>query len=228
MNLAAMMKRTSSCAAVFVATAIFFNAVSARAASLGLNSPANLALSYNGSWAGSTAFVSDLPDTSLSGHIEWAVFEAANFPFAGAGYIPTPGQLVYAYQVFVDATSPPLSHFDVDIPNSANNIGTFNVLGGGTVTPSALSLGVAPTLAAFGFDGAAAIPPNSDSIGLAFSSDKVPQSWFGGVVDHGLTAKVVPLPSPSNINVPEPATVALLCLGGALLVPTAVRRLRKR
>ena len=222
MSLAAMMRRISSCAALFVATAIFVSAASVQAASLGLNSPANLALSYNGTWAGSTPFLTG----TLSGHVEWAVFEAANFPFPGAGYAPTPGELVYAYQVFVDGTAV-LSHFDVDVPNAANNIGTFNVLGGGTVTPSAMSLGPAPTIAAFDFHGPA-IPQSSDSIGLAYSSNKVPQAWFGSVIDTGQSTFVVPIPSPSNVNVPEPATIALLCLGGALLVPTAVRRLRKR
>jgi hypothetical protein len=218
MNLAAMMKRTSSCAALFVATAIFFSATSAQAGAL--NTPANLALSYNGSWAGSTAFSTG----TLSGYVDWAVFKAADFPYTGAGYTPTAGELVYAYQVFVTGTAV-LSHFDVDVPNDADNIGTFTSIG--TVAPSAMSLGLAPTLAAFDFH-APAIPQFSDSIGLAYSSNKVPQSWFGSVIDTGQSTFVVPIPSPSNVNVPEPATAALLCLGAALLVPTAVRRLRKR
>jgi len=223
MNLAAMMKRTSSCAAVFVATAIFFNATSAQAGPL--NTPANLALSYNGSWAGTSAFQSILPDNitpgDLSGYVDWAVFEAANFPYGGFGYVPTPGELVYVYQVYVTGIAP-VSHFTVDTPNFGNNIGSFTSFG--TVTPSASSIGLE---AAIDFH-APAIPMGSNSIGLAFSSNKVPQNWFGSLVDHGEDAQVVPLPSPSNINVPEPATVALLCLGGALLAPTAVRRLRKR
>ena len=213
MNLAAMMKRTSSCAALFVATAIFFSATSAQAGPLA----SDLAISYNGTWAGSTPFSTG----TLAGYVEWAVYEAASFPYTGTGYVPTPGELVYAYQVYVSGSAV-VSHFDVDLPNPGNNVGSFTSFG--TVTPSASSLG---PVAAFDFHGPA-IPLGSNSIGLAYSSNKKPQSWFGSVIDTGQSTFVVPIPAPSNLNVPEPATIALLCLGGALLVPTAVRRLRKR
>lgn len=220
MNLAAMTKRTSCAASYFaavsLATAIFFGASPAQAGPLA----SDLAISYNGLWAGSTPFVTG----TLAGHVEWAVYEAADFPYTGAGYTPTPGQLVYAYQVYVTGTAV-LSHFDVDIPNDANNIGTFTSFG--TVAPSAMSLGaLAPTLAAFDFH--AAISMGSDSIGLAYSSDKVPQNWFGSVIDTGQSAFVVPIPAPSAISIPEPAAVTLLCLGAALLAPGVVRRWRKR
>ena len=216
MNLAAMMKRTSCCcAALSLAVALFFSASFAQAGPL--NTPASLAASYNGLWAGSTPFVTG----TLAGYVDWAVYKAADFPYTGTGYTPTPGQFVYAYQVYVTGTAP-LSHFDVDLPNPGNNIGSFTSFG--VVAPSATSIG---PVAAFDFH-APAVLTGSSSIGLAYSSNKVPQDWFGSVIDTGQSTFVMPLPAPSDIPIPEPAAVTLLCLGTALLVPGVVRRWRRR
>jgi hypothetical protein len=211
MNLAAKMKRTSSCAAFSLAAALLFSAPLAQAGPLA----SDLAISYGGAWAGSTHFMTG----TLEGDVEWAVYEAANFPYTGAGYTPTPGQLVYAYQVYITGAAP-LSHLDVDLPNPGNNIGSFTSFG--VESPSGSSIG---PIAAWEFAG---VGTGSSTIGLAYSSDKTPQDWFGSVVDHGQSTFVMPLPAPSSISIPEPAAVTLICLGAALLLPGVVRRWLRR
>ena len=206
-------KRARYSAAFSLAAALCFRALPASAGPLA----SDLAISYNGAWAGSTPFATG----TLAGYVDWAVYKAADFPYTGAGYSPTPGELVYAYQVYVTGSAV-VSHFDVDLPNAGNNIGTFTTFG--VVAPSATSIG---PVASYDFH-APAIPTGSSSIGLAYSSNKVPQDWFGSVIDTGQSTFVMPIPAPSNVNVPEPAAVTLLCIGTAVLVPLALRQRRGR
>ncbi len=166
MNVAASMKRTSFCLALFLLLAS-----PAVAAPLS----ADAGISYGGVWAGSTPFAVG----SLVGYVDWAVYPPGGFPYAG--YVPTAGQLTYAYQVYVTGTAP-LSHFDVDLPNPGNNVGTFVIpVPGGGVAPSGTSIGA---VAGYDFH-APAILTGQYSVGLAFSSPNVPQDWFGSVIDTG-------------------------------------------
>jgi hypothetical protein len=155
--------------------------------------------------SGSTPF--DNGDT-LKGYVDWAVFNPGTFPYAG--YTPTSGELSYAYQVFVTGTAP-VSSFELVLTDPANNIGSFADLGG--VAPSSQVLNPL-TSAKWTFPG---IPQGSMSYGLAFSSDRIPQSLFATVVDTGQSTWVIPLPSPSANGIPEPATLGLAAVGFAVL-----------
>ena len=221
MNLPSTMKRTPSCAAsrlaashltaLSLAVALLFNASPAQAGPLA----SDLGISYLGAWAGSTPFATG----SLTGFVEWAVYGPGAFPYGAGGYTPTGGQLTYAYQVYVTGTAP-VSHFDVDLPNPGNNIGSFTSFG--VASPTASSIGA---VAAWDFAG---VGTGSNTIGLAYSSDRIPQDWFGSVIDTGQSTFVVPIPAPSSITIPEPAAVTLLCLGTVLLLPGVVRRCLRR
>lgn len=155
-------------------------------------------------WTG-TAVLDDYD--GLQAEVDYAVFAPGDFSYAG--YTPTPGEYVYAYQVF------PIGDLEVTClaiamleSNEANNIGYF-VLSGGTV-PSSSSL---DELNAAWFFGGTGLLPGQSSIGLVLSSINEPTVWFGSVADNGHTAMDF-LPSPSNL-IPEPATMGLL-LAGAL------------
>ncbi|MEX2112504.1 MAG: hypothetical protein WD845_04925 [Pirellulales bacterium] len=223
MNLAALKSRTSHrplllrVAAVLV-PAVLFAGTPALAGPL----VSDLGISYTGAWAGSTPFATG----TLSGYIDWAVYGPGGFPYAAGGYTPTPGQFTYAYQIFVTGSAP-VSHFDVDLSQKpANNIGSFTTFG--AVAPSATSLDVGNTLAAFDFL-APPVSSGSSSIGLAFSSVRNPQDWFGSLIDTGQSTFVVPIPGPADILIgPEPASCVLLGMGAALLVPRAIRRWRRQ
>jgi len=161
----------------------------------------------NVTWTASTAFDNG---SGLSGFVDWAVFGPGSFPFTG--YTPTAGELTYAYQVF--STGPDAIHtFSLDLNGGAgaNNIGSFSDLAG--QVPSSQSLGAQ---AIWNFSG---IAQSLNSSGLAFSALQVPTSFFGTVVNGGGFDFVFPLPTPSSNDIPEPASLALLTLGGMILLP---------
>lgn len=175
-------------------------------------------------WRGTTVFDSDYTPNSgsLEGYVDWAVFGPGAFPAGYVGYTPTPGELTYAFQVYVDdqpshTNEPPLAAFSVALVDLANNIGTFSGDGGNGVVngDAALTALLTPLVSAdWTFAG---IAPGGKSIGLAFSSPRLPFEFFGSVVDTGQSAFVIPLPSPSGVSIPEPAaTMTLVALFGAL------------
>jgi len=145
---------------------------------------------------------------TLAGYVDYAVFNPGDFPYSG--YAPTAGELTYAYQIYVTGTAP-VSSFELALTDLADNIGSFNDLGG--VAPTSMVLN--PMISAkWTFPG---IPQGGSSYGLAFSSPRIPQNLFATVVDTGQTTYVIPLPSPSPISVPEPAAMSLVAIGAALL-----------
>jgi hypothetical protein len=162
-------------------------------------------------FTGSTPFASG----TLTGFVDYAVFQPGNFPFAG--YIPTPGQATYAYQVFITGTAP-LASFSVALTDAANNIGSFNDLPGDPPT----SASITPLVSAdWTFAG---VLQGGNTRGLAFSSPKLPINLFGSVVDTGQSAFVIPLPSPGPVDVPEPAAAGIVLIG--VVVAAARRRVR--
>lgn len=197
-----------------------------------------VALLISPSYAGPLASHPDAVDSAtgsqltssggLNVTVEYAVLEVDDFndDFSGLGYTPTPGQLVYAYQVI---NNDPPSTVDVTtqiiLPaDPAGNIGSFNI---GDVAPGASTfIGTQATWFFF-----SAITPGQTSYGLAFSSPNAPVLDFSGSLTVGVggasvvAAVHVPgddlyVPAP----IPEPSTVAMLGLGGLALVGLRRRR----
>jgi len=196
-NMRAMMARTTWCAAVLA---------------LLISSQAFAGALFNNPNAGGPPplYTGSTPFTvgTLSGYVDYAVFNPGQFPYSG--YSPTAGELTYAYQIFVTGTAP-VSSFELVLTDPADNIGSFNNLGG--VAPNFQSL-TPLTSAKWTFGG---IPTGSMSQGLAFSSPRLPQNMFATVVDTGQTATVIPLPSPGPVGIPEPATLGLAAMGCVML-----------
>ena len=167
-------------------------------------------------WSGSTAF-DNL--TGVAGFVDWAVFGPGDFPFGGAGYTPTPGELVYAYQVFSTGTDS-LSSFQASLDNLANTVGSFTGLAGDAAIAALL---LPLDKAEWQFAG---ITTANNSEGLAFSSPKTPKDMFGIVVDGGTFAVVNPVPGPSETDIPEPMTLSFLG-GGAVTLLLRSRRKRR-
>jgi len=163
----------------------------------------------------------------LLGTVDYAVYTYAAFQaeWAGLGYVATPGEDVYVYQVLPDPASFVVSHLSVKIVNPADNVGNF-ALGGG-VAPSTESLGLGGPPSADYFFGNS-VPAGGASSALAFSSPFAPILLFGSVVDHGTSAFVIPLPSPGTQFIPEPATIVLVIAGALFGLPMAIRRYRRR
>lgn len=158
----------------------------------------------NVTWTSSTPFDNG---AGLSGFVDWAVFGPGDFPFAG--YSPTAGELTYAYQVF--STGADAIHaFTLNLGNPANNIGSFGDLGG--EAPSSATLGAQ---AVWNFAG---LDIGENSSGLAFSSLNVPESFFGILINGGTTSVAFPLPVPSPNDIPEPASLALMAIGGVAIL----------
>ena len=156
-------------------------------------------------WTGSTAFDNGV---GVAGTIDWAVFGPGNFPFAG--YSPTVGELTYAYQVFSTGTAA-IHSLTLNDPNgAAGNIGSFADLAGEAPVSTSLT-----TQAIWNFAG---LDATENSTGLAFSSIKTPDTLFGVVVNGGSFAVAIPLPVPGSVDIPEPASLALLGAGGLMML----------
>ena len=163
-----------------------------------------------GAWTGSTPFDNG---TGVAGFVDWAAFTAADFntAFGGTGYTPNTGELVYAYQLFNTGTDT-LSSFSVALQNPASNVGSFSGLAGDAVTGTVF---IPLSKAEWQFSG---IATSGNSEGMAFSSPMIPKDLFGIVVNGGTFSIVVPLPTPDETEIPEPATMSLLALGGLALI----------
>jgi hypothetical protein len=161
-------------------------------------------------WSGSVAFDNG---AGLRGDLDYAVFTAANFNanFGGLGYVPGDA-VVYTYQLLNSALAgtDSISTETVGIINPANTIGTFNI---GNVNASSASF--VGTNAQWLFN--PEIPLGMTSWGMAFSSPNLPIVGSGLTVDGGASVLVTGIPTPGDVAIPEPYSVALLG-SGAMLV----------
>jgi len=158
-------------------------------------------------YTGSTPFLQG----TLSGYVDYAVFNPGQFPYSG--YTPTAGEYTYAYQVFVTGAAP-LSSFAVLVPGPADNIGSFSDISGQAPLSGVFTGPPGPgNSAKWTFGG---VLTGNMTQGLAYSSPNPPVSSLGSTVDTGQSAWVIPLPAPDPTNLPEPAS-ALLAMGCMLL-----------
>ncbi len=147
--------------------------------------------------------------------VEYAVYQPGDY--GGSGTDPSDGtEYVYAYQIFNDlAGNEPVSSFSVGLDAGADpdDIGSDAGSGttGGTVPSASAFSGSPPTSAVWYFylNTIDPTPTNEYSEVLLFTSPYGPQWAPGSLLDSGLSDKH-DLPSP----IPEPATLALMALGG--------------
>jgi hypothetical protein len=196
----------------------------------------NTGLSYvdsYGRWEGSSTFNHSATGGYLKGRVEWAVFTAQDYlSLFPNDYQPTPGELVYAYQVFADNNSVEISKAMAPLLNGApaDHEGYFTASGMGGVVPSSTSitLGTVTTVGdvIWNFSN-----PNIDSsehsTGLVFSSVRKPRTDWYIVVDGGTPVNVLGVGGPGTVPIPEPGTLALLLTAAAAFCSTLILRKRK-
>jgi hypothetical protein len=181
------------------------------------------ATSYQTSWHGSTSYVGSPVSGGLAGYIDWAVYAPGVFPagYAGvAGFVPSPGEYLYAYQAYETGPAA-LTSVAVVLENTADNIGDFTAAGiAGQSSVGTLLLPF--DSATWSFNGVA---QGGSSDGLAFFSPNVPKMTQATTIDGGAVGLAIPIPSPSSSNAPEPSTLTLALCG---LLGFAIQWLRRR
>lgn len=174
------------------------------------------ALFYDGTlWRGSVVFDSGAGE--LQATVDYCIYAPGKFSYPGSGYTPTPGEFVYAYQIYSTGWKVPVITFTLAMleSNEANNIGDFDMGTGGAATNNAWWDDPNSPMTA-NWDWNPGMPNGVHSKGLAYSSINAPLWWIGTVTDGGyLDSQFVP--SPSDV-IPEPTALALLALGGAKLL----------
>jgi hypothetical protein len=163
-----------------------------------------------GGWHGTSPFNSG---GGLTGTIDWAVYGPGNAPAGLAGYVPTSGELIYTYQIYVTGTDD-LSGLAVHVENPADNIGTFTATGVSGQVPYFYEITGIPGDASWSFTGI--FGPTGTSTGLVFSSPNVPMWDTGLVVDGGESAQMA-VPSTSPVHIPEPGTLTLILCGAVAM-----------
>jgi len=217
------MRSLTSSALVLAASAVLFLCGPANAGQL-LNHPD----AYDDGvteWSGYTDFYGESGGNVLSARVEWAVFAKGKFPFTG--YTPTSGEFSYVYEVYPNGTLE-VNQFWVNMldSNEANNIGSFALSDStddadtakwGTSNPDALESAI------WTFDGD--LLPGDASYGLVYSSINQPISSFGFIMDGGTWGiPQSPMPSPDD-EIPEPASVVIIAVGGLFAMARRRRRL---
>jgi hypothetical protein len=206
--------------------AISLMAATASAGILGTN------LSYQGC-EGSVGFTQGVTDGTLAGTLDFAVFTRDNFlSLSYTGYTPTPGELVYTYQIHNTGTvAISLSKLLLIGGAPADNAGTF--LGATVSGQDPYQSFVNGTQnVTWNFSGVAGnthfILPSGQSMGLAFSSPRKPTTHdINVIVDGGGSVNVPNVAGPGATAIPEPTSLALLAAAAAIAGIAVTRRHRK-
>lgn len=164
------------------------------------------ALAYNdglgpqgdGSWSGTAAYAND----GLNGTVDWAVFTDDDFSSLFTGYTPTPGGLVYTYQLFSNGNLN-ASGMDIFLDGfPADNGGSFS--GSGVSGSNVHSAFADAFTASYGFDG---VNFGAATEGMAFSSPQRPQlTGVASIINGGTPADAAFLSIPGPVAIPEPAS----------------------
>jgi len=171
-------------------------------------------------WQGTRRFTASDSAHTLEVDVDFAVYAPGDF---GGGYDPSGAtEYLYAYEILntVNSDSVEVSSFTVGL-ETASQAGNMGTDGG----PPGVPGGVSPAF--YGITGSSAvwsflfdqIGYGEDSVTLIYTSPFAPQWLTASVHDGGLSDKQS-LPSP----MPEPATVALLMVGGVGMVLLRRRR----
>lgn len=191
-----------------------------------LFTPAANALPINGALSGwepsNIPFDFTYEGRRLTGEISCAVYD--EYP----GDAPSGGQYVYAYQIFnSELSSVSIDFFSIGILEGA-------VVGDIDSDTYQVTDGVVPSYAYFSPDQQTAesaiylflpflnglVESGQNSVILLFSSDNDPTEGFGIIEGGSIGEMIDGLPTP----LPEPATIFLLGIGGALLTLTRKKR----
>jgi hypothetical protein len=170
-------------------------------------------------WHGTTNMTAgpNAEEEYLNVDVDWAVYCPDQFHWDG--YVPTPGEFTYAYQVYVN---PQVGVFKFSVGmlegNDANNIGAFsdppNGLAG--VAPASMYFGGTPPDTANWEWASPGMLPGQNSMGLVYCSANAPLFFVGSIQNAGLQAAGL-VPSPSDV-IPEPATLVLAGVGAMMLL----------
>ncbi len=167
------------------------------------------------SMSGSVPFSSG----TLTGFVEYAVFNPGDYPFAG--HSQTAGQAVYAYQTVSTGAADISSHQIFPTNDASSPFVDSTVAGNAT---SILSFSAPPAGSAhYNFD----IWLDADLAGsggdtskvYGYESSKLPElTGLSIEFNGGLIALATPIPVPSTTDIPEPTSMALLAVGGLVML----------
>ena len=176
----------------------------------------------NGTWYG----VATYSNNNLQGTVDYVVFTSTEFAQlfpASSGYVPTPKELVYAYQINCTGPSDTSTlNLSINDTNPADNPGSFTATD--ITGPLPTEAAIQPEdhngySHAYWYVGSGVLTGDS-SAGLVFSSPDGPEMQFASLINSGLSTLSYPLPAPSAspaTGVPEPATVILLAAAAIVL-----------
>jgi hypothetical protein len=163
---------------------------------------------------------------TINGTVAYAVYTEATFESNFPGFDVPAGQWAYVYQILNGNGDPVSQNAVVGINASVLGIGDVTIDGGaGETAPQSFTL--TPSVSAvWDFSGIGNnIPTLSSSNGLVLTSTNKPgpATTLDILVDGGASAFTTVI-APGDIEIPEPASLLLLGMGGAALLTTRRRR----
>jgi hypothetical protein len=178
-------------------------------------------------WEGTQAFSKTSGANTLSGSVDYAVFTASEFGNLFTGYVATPDELVYTYQIHNSGTvNITLSKLLLLSGATADNPGFFEGDGVSGMAPYAST--ISGQNVTWDFTTGHNIVSPGESVGLAFSSTRRPMARdINVIVDGPLSVNVQYVAGPGSVPIPEPSSLALLTVAAAAAGIAVVRNRRK-